>query len=191
MKLPLIFVIFFLFLTYACDKNEETTPKPRGFCRIDFEAKSYQPLTGPWPYHFEYPRYSTLTKEENAFSEPNWINLVFNKHKAKIHLSYKKVNGDLEALVNDSHELAYKHALKASSIEETIFENQTARVYGTLFEIRGNAASSMQFHLTDSVRHFIRGSFYISERPNYDSLLPVIQYIETDIRHLIETFSWK
>ncbi len=191
MKLSLIFVFAYLFLTSACDKSEETTPKPRGFYRIDFDEKSYQAFPLQWPYHFEYPVYSSITKEDNAFSEPYWITLVFDKHKAKIHLSYKKVNGNLEALVNDSHELAYKHALKAHSIDEKIFENHSKQVYGTLFDIRGNAASPMQFHVTDSLHHFIRGSFYISERPNYDSLLPVIQYIETDIFHLIETLSWK
>jgi len=191
MKLLLIFVFACLFLTFACDKNEETTPKPRGFFRIDFDEKSYQTLPGQWPYHFEYPVYSKIRIEENAYSEPYWINLVFEKHKAIVHLSYKRINGNLEALVNDSHELAYKHALKAHSIDERIFENPARKVYGTLFDIRGNAASPMQFHVTDSLHHFIRGSFYISERPSYDSLLPVIQYIETDIFHLIETLYWE
>ncbi|HNZ71643.1 MAG TPA: gliding motility lipoprotein GldD, partial [Prolixibacteraceae bacterium] len=65
------------------------------------------------------------------------------------------------------------------------------KVYGTVYSIKGNAASPMQFYLTDSVEHFLRGSMYISEIPNYDSLQPVINFLEADMIRLIETLSWK
>jgi gliding motility-associated lipoprotein GldD len=184
-----IFIVFILLLA-SCSQDEKWVPKPHGFFRINFDEKEYIGTKGQWPYQFEYPKYADIQKEEGRFSEPYWINLVIAKHNAQIHLSYKPVQGNLDELVNDSHELAYKHALKAISIGEKIFENPGHRVYGTVFEIKGNAASPMQFHLTDSTKHFVRGSFYISEIPNYDSLLPVIQYIESDILHLIETFNW-
>ncbi|MDA3927497.1 MAG: gliding motility lipoprotein GldD, partial [Prolixibacteraceae bacterium] len=61
----------------------------------------------------------------------------------------------------------------------------------TIYQIKGNVASPLQLHLTDSVNHFMRASFYISEIPNYDSLSPVIKFIEEDIYQLIETFTWK
>lgn len=172
-------------------QEENYVPKPRGFFRIDFETKHYQTFDENWPCLFEYPAYSRIVHIQNQFSEPYWINISTGKYHAQIHLSYKPVANNLEELINDAHELAYKHALKASSIDEQLFINEQNHVYGTLFDIKGNAASPMQFYLTDSLKHFMRGSFYISETPNYDSLFPVIQYFEEDVRHLMETLIWK
>jgi gliding motility-associated lipoprotein GldD len=54
-----------------------------------------------------------------------------------------------------------------------------------------SAASPYQFYLTDSTRHFLRGSLYFDAIPNNDSLAPVIEYVKTDIQHLFETITWK
>lgn len=124
-------------------------------------------------------------------AEPFWLNIEIDQFNAKIHLSYKPVKNNLYLLTEESRNLAYKHAVKAIAINEKLFINDENSVYGTIYVIKGNTASPFQFHLTDSVNHFIRGSFYISEIPNYDSLRPVINFIDKDIHHFIETLSWK
>ena len=64
-------------------------------------------------------------------------------------------------------------------------------MYGALSEVTGNAASPLQFHLTDSTNHFITGALYFKVQPNYDSILPAVKYVEKDIKHLMETLEWK
>jgi gliding motility-associated lipoprotein GldD len=81
--------------------------------------------------------------------------------------------------------------VRADAIIEHPFENQENHVYGILYEITGNAASPIQFIVTDSTRHFLRGSLYFNNTPNADSIAPVTAYIESDIRHLIESVNWK
>ncbi|HEX2934063.1 MAG TPA: hypothetical protein VHO72_01805, partial [Bacteroidales bacterium] len=60
-----------------------------------------------------------------------------------------------------------------------------------VYDIKGNTASSVQFYVTDSTRHFIRGALYFEAQPNKDSLAPVIDFFRKDIIHLIETLKWK
>jgi gliding motility-associated lipoprotein GldD len=60
-----------------------------------------------------------------------------------------------------------------------------------MFEIEGNAASNLQFYLTDSTHNFIRGALYFYAKPNYDSLAPVIDFLKKDVEHMITTFKWK
>lgn len=182
-------IIAFTILSAGCKKR--TSPKPRGYFRIDFPEKSYQTTTVNFPYQFDYPVYAKIVIDADKFAEPYWINVVFEKNNAKLHLSFKPIKNNLLSLTEDSRELAYKHAIKATAINEKLFINEEKKVYGTIYEIKGNAASPLQFHMTDSINHFLRGSFYISEIPNYDSLRPVIQFIDEDIYHLIETLSWK
>ena len=51
-------------------------------------------------------------------------------------------------------------------------------------------ASPYQFFLTDNINNIISGFVYFNIKPNYDSILPAINYIEKDIIKLIESFNW-
>ena len=93
--------------------------------------------------------------------------------------------------MEDSRKLAYKHSIKADAIGERFFQNDEHHVYGILYEIKGNAASPLQFAITDSTRHFLRGALYFNSIPNKDSLAPVIDFIKEDMMQLMETVSWK
>jgi gliding motility-associated lipoprotein GldD len=117
--------------------------------------------------------------------------LTFPNQHATVYLSYKDVQDDLNQLFEDSRKLAYKHAAKASQIEEYSVNIPEKKVYGIIYEIGGNAASSIQFHISDSASHFLRGSLYFYAAPNSDSLEPVTSFIRSDIEHLIQTFQWK
>ncbi|MBN1927645.1 MAG: gliding motility lipoprotein GldD [Prolixibacteraceae bacterium] len=190
-RLPILYAIIFSIFLLCGSCKEKYTPKPRGYFRIDFPEKNYQFFHNNYPFSFEYPVYAETCPDKSVGSEPYWMNILFEANNATIHLSYKAINNNLATLTEDSHELVYKHAIKASAINEKIYSNPRSNVYGTLYEIKGNAASPFQFHLTDSVNHFLRGSFYFNEQPNYDSLYPVIDFLKEDIIHLVETFSWK
>jgi gliding motility-associated lipoprotein GldD len=154
--------------------------------------KSYHKLdSASLPYRFDIPDYGKIVPDHDRLSEPFWINLKIPAHKAEVNISYKKVDKNLAKLTEDSRTLAYKHSIKADAINERIFVNPEKKVYGTIYLIDGNAASPLQFYVTDSTRNFLRGALYIREVPNIDSLRPVIDYLTPDIIRLIETTEWK
>ena len=185
-----IFLLFGLLLFFdSCKK--EYTPRPRGYFRISFPAKSYKPLEMPLPYNFRIPVYSIPGRDPFNPDQPFWITIEVPANHAQIHLSYKEIKNNLGTYIEESRTLAYEHSQKASSIDEQLFINPTKKVYGTIYNIKGNAASPMQFYLTDSVRHFLRGALYIKEIPNIDSLQPVIGFLTQDVLQLIETTEWK
>lgn len=84
-----------------------------------------------------------------------------------------------------------KHISKASGLEEELIENSSRKIYGVFYNVKGNAASAVQFYLTDSTKNFIRGALYFYAVPNPDSIAPVLQFVESDVKHLIESFEWK
>lgn len=184
-----MFVACMLFA--SCRDEGAEIPKPRGYYRIDFPEKKYQQLNLDCPFTFEYPIYAVIQKDANRNNEKCWFNLDFGKLKAKIHLSFKELNNDAGLFTEESRKMAYKHSVKASGIGEFPIENKSEKVYGLLYEIGGEAASSIQFHLTDSSHYFLRGSLYFYAEPNSDSLSPSLNFIRKDIDHLIETFKWK
>ena len=166
-------------------------PKPRGYFRIEFPEKQYRAFDSTFPYRFNYPVYGKIVIDNQTGAEKYWINIEFPKYKAKIHISYKSVNGNINNLIEDVRTLAYKHTIKADAINEKLFINPEKKVYGTLYDIKGNAASSYQFFVTDSVKHFLRGALYFSAHPNKDSLAPAIDFFGKDMTYLIESLEWK
>ncbi len=183
----------YLFLVISCLSacRKEQTPKPRGYYRITFPPKGYRLLNEPLSYNFRIPVYATVTPDLLNPDQKEWITVEIPGNHAQIHISYKKVDHDLSRLIEESRSLVYKHSQKASSIEEQVFVHPAKKIYGMLYTLKGNAASPMQFYLTDSVSHFLRGALYIKEVPNYDSLRPVIKFLSEDVIQMIESTEWK
>ncbi len=187
--LRLLIPVIVLF-TVSC--SHDYTPKPRGYMRIEFPEKSYQTYVPEnCPFQFDIPAYAKVEPDLNRFAEPCWMNMVFSRFRAEVNLSYKPVHGNLNKFIEDCRTLAYKHTVKADAIDEKRIMHERNQVYGLLYEIGGDAASSVQFYVTDSVSHFIRGALYFNAPPRRDSLAPVIDFLEQDIRNLIMTLTWK
>ncbi len=188
-----IFTVFLLSIfLYACGDN--SSPKPRGYFRINLPEKEYRNFDSVFPYTFEYPVYAKIKPDQSPSSEPYWADIRFPSFNAAIHLSYKTVGSmnDLNLYFEDSRTFANKQIPKANAIRENVVVNPEADVYGLTYEVQGtNAASTYQFYLTDSLNHFLRGALYFNFHPNNDSLAPVISFIKEDIEHMIETLEWK
>lgn len=192
-KIGFILWIGVLFLT-ACQKNETSVPKPYGYHRIAVPDTSYIPFEqyqsamANYPYTFAL---STNAEVQVRDDEPYWINIYYPSLDATIHCSYKTVQRNLRELTNDALEFVYRNASFANAIPEREYAHPEVKVYGVLFDLEGNTASSCQFFVTDSVRHFFRASVYCNCPPNADSLAPIYQYLRTDVTKMVETFEWK
>ncbi len=179
---------------FSCDPDPEEQaiiPKPRAYPLITFPEHKYKVHDSLCPYAFETPVYSVVLADKGGNSEPCWINIVYPQFKAALHVSYKVVDNNLDQYLQDSREFAMKHVVKANGLEENPVIRDSAKVYGLMYDIKGNAASNLQFYLTDSTKHFLRGSLYFNVAPNIDSLEPVINFLKEDIIHLIQTFEWQ
>ncbi len=179
---------------FSC--REVSVPKPKGYFRIDLPTKEYAVFnkTGQnedIPMIFEYPVYGTLSDKTDNLSESGWFNIEFPRFKARIYLTYKDVAGDLAGLIEQTYTMNVKnHITKADAINELLIENEENRVYGILYDLKGNTASAVQFYVTDSTDHYLRGSLYFESEPNADSLEPVIEFLREDVIHMIETLKW-
>jgi len=181
-------IIVVALLTVSCNNNY--TPKEPGYFRIDFPKKEYVLLDSIFPYKFEVPVYAKIKHDKYNTGNYN-SNIVFPRLNGTVHLSYFGIEDNINELLEDNRKMVYKHTIKADAINEQYYEDEKKSVYGVLYEIKGNAASSVQFYVTDSTKHFLRGALYFNTVPNKDSLAPAIQFVEEDIIHLIETLSWK
>lgn len=188
-----VFTIITLVLAlFSGGCSDKSSPKPKGFFRIDLPKKEYRLLDSIFPYAFEYPVYARITGDPNSPDQPYWINIDYPRFKARLHLSYKAVKNNLNTYTEDAHSMVMKHIPKASAIEEVRIDNEENNIHGLIYDIKGTgAASPYQFYITDSTKNFLRGALYFNALPNNDSLAPVIEFIKDDISHMLETTHWK
>ena len=190
-------LICFLIILSAFSCGEVPVPKPKGYFRIDLPGKNYvrfdpEKSDKNLPLSFEYPSYGRLSFNREKFSEPGWFNIEFPGFDASIYLTYKKIHNDIESLMEQTYEMNVKnHIIKAEAINEQVISNQIDKVYGIFYDLQGNTATAVQFYVTDSVNHYLRGSLYFAAEPNSDSIAPVKEFLREDIIHLIETLKWK
>jgi gliding motility-associated lipoprotein GldD len=186
-------LIIVLLLFSACSGNHDYSPKPRGYYRIIFPKKDYQPFVAACPFTFVYPKYANIEPDKKPDAKPCWLNMQFPQFNGTLHLSYEHIlsKKEFDELVEDAHKLSFKHTVKATAIDEGVINYPDHKVYGIYYTIDGNAASSVQFYLTDSTKNYIRGALYFNTEPRLDSIQPVLSFVKQDVNVLIKSFRWK
>lgn len=184
-------VCLLLLLLLAASCKQAAVPKQRGMLRIDVPQDHAYKKAGVADVFFETSVHARFSEQKKS-SQRTWMNIEYPQWKGQIYLTYFQLNDTgLQTLTEDARRFAYKHAVKATSIDESVFRFNEDHVYGMFFDIGGNTASAVQFFATDSTDNFLLGSLYFNAEPNRDSLNPVINYVRQDMLHLIETLKWK
>lgn len=182
-----ILIIPILLGLFACEKVH--LPKPTGYNRIDLPGHSFQKLSKELPYQFEYSSHAMVEADSFNIQEKDWININYRDFGAKVHLTYKHIDGakvDFKTLSNDAFKLTAQHQKKAYGIGESVL--MTPEGYtGVVAELTGEVPTQFQFFVTDSTDNFLRGALYFNTSMKNDSLAPVIEYIKVDLAHLMNS----
>ena len=169
--------------------EEVPVPKPKGWPRLDLPEPSFV-VQEEGPFSMERPAYAVLVERPTQDSS-RWYDLRFKDQRATLHLTWSAVHGDLPELIEDAHAFKQQHEAKAASIRSARVLRDSARVFGTFFDVEGDVASPLVFYLTDSTSNFMYGALYFDVRPNADSLAPVTERLRDDVRHMAATLKWR
>lgn len=194
---PCLLPLALCLLLSACEEHV-AVPKPRAYPRVFYPKKEYKPFDATYcHFTFDQPVYSTVQQDTSFFGKRAgndcWFNLDVPTLNAKIYCSYYPITGRarFDELMSDAFELAQKHNVKASYIEEITIHRPADHVHGIVFNIEGPAASSYQFFLTDSTSNFLRGALYFNTQTRPDSLAPVLDFMKKDVNRMVQTLRWK
>lgn len=182
---------FLAVAAWGCQRHY--SPKPRGFFRIELPEKEYHRFSADCPYTFNIPVYAKMEPDRSADAQPCWMDVHFPQFNARIHLSYMPISGpsNFNELVEDARTFVFNHTVRATAIDQQRIRQSEAGVFGLKYEISGNTASNIQFFVTDSTRHYLRGALYFYEKPRLDSIQPVLDFLRADIDTLIHSLRWE
>lgn len=192
------------------------SPKPKAYLRIDMPEHKYwlvdtlplnDTITLPdgqqaiakheKPYHlfpFIFEANECVELAEKGPRGEVWLDINYPQWGGVVFLTYKHLRNadDLRGQTDTSTRMLEKHYSMASGIEEQSFSNPDANVYAITYRLKGNkVASTYQFWATDRKHHYLRGALFLDRAPNNDSLAPILEYIQEDMDHLVETLRWR
>jgi gliding motility-associated lipoprotein GldD len=193
-KIIILIIILQAILAVACiHKEQPSSAKPKGYFRIETPKPEYQKWDSLLPFSFEYSKYAQFSFEEK---EPKiyWMDLRYPQYNVSLKMSIFPLKDSLRKLIVNEEKMLMFHveSRKADDILYSDINDTKEKVYGQMYELVGKgAATPLKFWITDSTRYFVSASLYFNFPPNNDSLQPVINYLKTDVLHLIETWKWK
>lgn len=167
----------------------EPVPKPKGQVRLALPDTQTSSTVSPCGAVFRMPSWGGLVERTPPRGEAGcWYDLFFPSIRATLHCTEVPVNGQLRELMEDAHELVYGHEVAAAGLHRSSL-SEVGKL-GMLFVLEGPVATPIQFFVTDSTEHFLRGSLYFNHRPNPDSTAPVLARMEWEVQRLMETVEW-
>jgi gliding motility-associated lipoprotein GldD len=187
-----IVLIFFLSALWFWMDNGTSVPKPHGYFRIELPKQEYRLYESVCPMNLEVSTAAQIEVfRDRQSADSCWFNIYYPRYNARVHCTYISVGNRLNDLIDDAYGFAAKHEMKATALRRTLVSDTLRHVHGILYDIEGDAASNVQFFLTDSSQHFLRGALYFFNPPNPDSIAPVLQFVRGDIDHIAQTLEWR
>ncbi len=190
-------LLLVLCLCASCGDTVVLSPKPRAYPRVDYPEKNYVVEEfGDCPFQAEIPDYGKLTKVEKfngqIASNDCWYDVSFPELNATLYLSYVPITSykQFEDFRSDTYTIVQQINRNSTGMMEIPFSKGDG-VGGIVFDFEGPAASPYQFFITDSLHRNLRGALYINAEVRPDSLAPIINFLEDDVKHFINTFQWK
>lgn len=180
--------IVYLFLV-GCSSN--TTPREKKSTqtiRSTHELTTYETDR----FSFKYNKGQTIKLKNAEKVGEIWFDISDPAIDATIYCSYLPIDtGGLYRALEDSYHLAYSHVSVSEGINQRLVLNDSLKTYATIYDIEGQVATPIQFYVTDSVSHFLRGSVYYNKAVKNDSVAQSTNILRDDILTLIESLRWK
>lgn len=177
-------------ILYGC--TQPVVPKQKGYFRISIPESEYTDIESGCGLSIEKPQYSKLEAVKSDKSgHACWFNINYPLFNARLHCTSIEVRDNLVDLMNDAQDMVFSHEQKANGISRIRVTNNEKNLNGVMYHIGGPVATPIQFFVTDSTDHFLRGSLYFDHIPNADSTAPVVNALLGDVEHLMKSATWK
>ncbi|MDX1445923.1 hypothetical protein [Lishizhenia sp.] len=183
-RITSVFIVLSL-LFVACE-DENYIPKPSTYFKLNFPERVYKNYQDTCGFSFTIPSYFEVVDKKDQRNPCN-RDINFKGLNGTLFLSYIPMETELYRYIDYSLSKVDEHKIKASFIKDTTLLYPEHGVYGTYFFLGGDVAKPIQFYLTDSSDIFMSGYVMFNAVPSYDSIKPVLNFVEEDILKMLES----
>ena len=183
--------LFLLVFSFFLGCKELSVPKPKIFLNLNYPEAVYEKLDAEYPFKFDKNKLSVVQNINSSNEDLTLVSLNYSLLNAKVFITHYNTKDKLSKYISEFEFNMHNHAKVAYEISEQEFENAESAVFGSYYDITGPVASQSQFYVTDSIHHFLTAALYFEVKPNYDSILPAVRYIQKDMIQMLKSLEWK
>jgi gliding motility-associated lipoprotein GldD len=183
--LVLLLLLIVGLLPFSSCKNTDY-PRPVAYPRLSYPSSHYvRVVLSDAGIRFEQPDFTKLRKSAN---NKNWYNLYFEGYKATLYLDFERLSHkDANQYLLENEKLIFKQTTEKQAIKKEAFEPDDKRFVGFLYHIQGNTPSPFHLFVNNDRGRICAGSLVFDYEINSDSVSTILNGIESDLRHFIET----
>lgn len=176
--------LILLILIVGCN-NDYVLPKPKAYLYEQFEENQEY-------YVYDSECGFSFIANKSSIIDSNGCNLKMHNTdlKSTIFFTIVNVEENISLIQKDFDNKLDENSKNAFYVKSSEYVNSNKKIYAKYFTFSGDTPSSTQFFITDSISKYISGSLFFESKPNYDSLLPSIEFTNNEIRKLIQSFNW-
>ncbi len=175
--------LILLLIVVGCN-NDYILPKPKAFLFKQFKNQEYYNFDSKCGFSFIVNKYSIIDSNECNLK-------IYNPYlKSTIFFTKVNIDNNIMLIQKDFDKKLKENSKNAFYVKSSEYVNSNKKIYAKYFTFSGDTPSNIQFFITDSISKYITGSLFFESKPNYDSLLPSIEFTNNEIRKLIQSFNW-
>ena len=186
-KLGVILVSFIVI--YSCEEDINI-PKPPAYLRLELPDHTYISYVDSCQYSYDLASIYTVENPSGNKQNMCYREIKLGPLNGTIYFRYWDMVEPLSYYVNNANDEIDRHKGMAIDVNDQLIIREKDDVYGIIFQLKGDVATPFQFYLTDSTDRFVYGEVLFNMSPNYDSLIPTLDYLRKDLNQLLETFKW-
>ena len=175
-------VLSFVFY-YLPQHRSRYYPRPTGYLHTELPIHSYD------TYHLNDWEIEISSHCIVSTPQEELLCLYYPSIKAHINIRHSTTTSSPLSSKNDIEKNISRLSSRAYSTSIQDYYDEHREIKASLYTIKGDVAIPLAFHLTDiNDSSYMYGIAYFDLRPSYDSLLPSIEYLHYDIKHIIESY---
>ena len=191
-KLNLVFVSILIAICIFGCKNDKSVSIPRqeAFPRMELQYDTtYKCVYVPFNLQVNE---NVKLNAENMDAEKAGFSVRYDKYSATLYCSfYKGLSKDSLNTILQRRYTRIALDLGEANADTYRLENEKNNCSAVIVYSEQNCATPVHFVATDSCRNVVSGVVVMDKIYNYDSIAPVINYLNHDVAHMINNIKFE
>lgn len=180
MLLYLAFLIVLCIVAVACSERKVAVPRPTAYPRV---MRAYDTT-----YTCVFPALNIMLNKNAVVSDSDGgFSVRYAKYGASLYCSYEGFSCD-EDFMKTMDKRIERVALDSGSHKPDIYRynNPDGGYSAKVFYTEENCVTPVHFIATDSLTYIVSGAVVLDNVENYDSIAPIINYLNDDVSYLVK-----
>lgn len=180
MAIYVVVLIALSIIAVSCSEKQAAVPRPAAYPRVE---RTYDTT-----YTCAYPELNIMLNANAEISgNDSGFSVRYAKYGASFFCSYERI-GSHDDFIETMLKKEERVAMDSGNHKPDIYRyyNPEGGYSASMFYTEENCVTPVHFIATDSLSYIVSGTVVLDNVENYDSIAPIINYLNDDVSYLVK-----